>query len=136
MKRRVGATIVIAVFCIACGRAAGLAWLSSLKTPAELSRIPPKILPESPTLATTGSYFLAVLSLSYFLNSLVIASLATLLSLAAGSLAAYRLIHLPARLGTNWPEVYWFSVSFRRSSFCFRFTNSCRRPEPSTIPGR
>ena len=100
MNRSVVATIVIVMFCALA--VAPLLWhgLSSLKTPAELTRIPPTLLPDAPTLANYRELFSRRPLASYLLNSFVIASLATLVSLAAGSLAAYRLIHLPARLGS------------------------------------
>ena len=104
MKRRgIGATIastVVAVFCVVA--IAPLVWhgLSSLKTASEVSQIPPTIVPESPTLSNYEELFVRRPFGLYFLNSIVIASLATLLCLAVGSLAAYWLIRLPSRLRT------------------------------------
>jgi len=101
--RGIGATIastVVAVFCVVA--IAPLVWhgLSSLKTASEVSRIPPTIVPESPTLSNYEELFVRRPFGLYFLNSIVIASLATLLCLAVGSLAAYWLIRLPSRLRT------------------------------------
>lgn len=96
MKRQgIVSGIVVVMFCAVA--IAPLAWhgLSSLKSPAEISRIPPDILPDSPTLSNYDELFLRRPFARYFLNSLVIATLATALCLAAGSLAAYWLIHLP-----------------------------------------
>lgn len=101
MKRRaIGSAIVVAVFCVLA--ILPLVWhgLSSLKTAAEVSRIPPDILPETLTLSNYQELFVRRPFAAYFLNSFVIASLATLLCLAAGSLAAYRLVRLPSRLRT------------------------------------
>lgn len=96
----IAATTVVAMFCVLA--VAPLMWhgLSSLKTSSELSRIPPEILPDAPTLANYRELFSRRPFGSYFLNSFVIASLATLICLATGSLAAYRLVHLPARLSS------------------------------------
>jgi ABC-type glycerol-3-phosphate transport system permease component len=101
MKRSgIGAVIVVVTFCALA--VAPLLWhgISSLKTGAELTRIPPDILPEAPTLANYHELFARRPFSAYFLNSFVIASLATVICLTAGSLAAYRLIHLPPRVGS------------------------------------
>ena len=98
-SHRLSPLIVLTVFCLLA--VVPLAWhgLSSLKTAAELTRIPPRILPDSPTIANYTELFARRPFAAYFLNSFVIASLATLLCLAAGALAAYRLVHLPTRIG-------------------------------------
>jgi multiple sugar transport system permease protein len=95
--RRVGDIIIVVTFCLMA--VTPLAWhaLSSLKSPSELTRIPPGILPDSPKLANYVDLFARRPFGAYFLNSAVIASLATLLCLFAGSLAAYRLVHLSRR---------------------------------------
>jgi multiple sugar transport system permease protein len=99
-RNSIGAAIVIVTFCFLA--IAPLIWhgISSLKTAAELTRIPPEILPEKTTFANYEELFARRPFGAYFLNSFVIASLATLVCLTTGSLAAYRLIRLPARLGS------------------------------------
>src|SRR5262245_25417965 len=96
-RQSIIATLIVAVFCILA--IAPIMWhgLSSLKSAAEVSRTPPTILPESPTLSNYDELFVRRPFASYFLNSFVIASLSTALCVAAGSLAAYRLIHLAPR---------------------------------------
>jgi multiple sugar transport system permease protein len=100
MNRRSAAAVVIVTFCVLA--VAPLTWhgISSLKTAAELTRIPPEILPERPTIANYEELFARRPFGAYFLNSFVIASLATLICLIIGSLAAYRLIHLSVRVGS------------------------------------
>jgi multiple sugar transport system permease protein len=97
-RNSIVATIVVIAFCTLA--IAPLVWhgLSSLKTASDVSRIPPGIFPEEVTLSNYEELFVRRPFAAYFLNSLVIASLATLLCLAAGALAAYRLVHLPPRL--------------------------------------
>jgi multiple sugar transport system permease protein len=96
-RRSVGPVIIVLTFCVLA--VAPLLWhgVSSLKTAEELTRIPPGILPDSPTLANYTDLFTRRPFATYFLNSFVIAALATLLCLTAGALAAYRLVHLPRR---------------------------------------
>jgi multiple sugar transport system permease protein len=70
--------------------------LTSLKPDAELTRLPP-LLPAQPTLShyaaiITGASFLRVI-----VNSAVVASLSTLLSIVVGSLAAFGLAKLDMR---------------------------------------
>jgi multiple sugar transport system permease protein len=100
-RSNAGASIVIVIFCTLA--VAPLLWhgITSLKTAAELNRIPPGILPESPTLANYEELLERRPFGAYFLNSFVIASLATVLCLTAGSLAACRLVRLPARVGSS-----------------------------------
>jgi multiple sugar transport system permease protein len=99
-RRSLGAALVVGIFCLFA--IAPLAWhgLSSLKTAAELTRIPPQILPESPSFANYVDLFARRPVVAYFLNSVVIALLATLLCLVAGAPAAYRLVHIRPRLSS------------------------------------
>lgn len=67
------------------------AFLSSLKTPAELAQRPPTLLPQNPTL---GNYTEALTSFDfplYFLNSAIVTVAATLLTLVVNSMAAFAL---------------------------------------------
>lgn len=77
--------------------AAPLAWygLSSVKDSLELAQVPPSLLPSSFTLDNYAGLFLRRPFAAYYLNSIVIASLAALLCTACASLAAYRLARAP-----------------------------------------
>jgi multiple sugar transport system permease protein len=96
-RRSSSGVIIVWVFCLLA--VAPLAWhsVSSLKTTDVLTRIPPQILPESLTLVHYQDLFARRPFAAYFVNSLVIASLATMLCLGAGATAAYKLVHLPRR---------------------------------------
>lgn len=80
--------------------AAPLLWysLSSVKTSAELSRIPPTFLPSHINFGNYAELFLRRPFAVYYLNSAVIASLAALLCVFCASLVAYRLARAPKRL--------------------------------------
>jgi multiple sugar transport system permease protein len=71
--------------------------LSSIKSAAELARIPPSILPVHVTLENYAELFVRRPFATYYLNSVVIASLASLICIGCASLAAYRLAHAPKR---------------------------------------
>jgi trehalose/maltose transport system permease protein len=72
---------------------APLIWhgISSLKSPGELTRIPPTLLPEKPTLDNYKELFTRRPFGWYYANSFVIASLSSLLCLACASLAGFAL---------------------------------------------
>lgn len=74
-----------------------LVWysLSSVKSSAELSRIPPTFLPSDVSLDNYAELFLRRPFDVYYLNSTVIASLAALLCVLCASLVAYRLARAP-----------------------------------------
>lgn len=88
--------LVIAGCCIT---AAPLVWygVSSVKSPAELALVPPSLLPSSFTLGNYEELFVRRPFAAYYLNSIVIASLAALLCIVCASLAAYRLARAPKR---------------------------------------
>jgi trehalose/maltose transport system permease protein len=89
------------LICLLCVIAlAPIAWhgVSSLKTPAELTRLPPTLLPESPTLENYQELIHRRPLGIYYRNSFVIASLSSLLCVAAGSLAAYALARSSSRI--------------------------------------
>src|SRR5215813_229676 len=73
---------------------------SSFKGSAEIARIPPTFLPAHPTLVNYIDLISRRPFLAYCFNSFVIASLASLLCVAAASLAAYRLARSTTRLRT------------------------------------
>src|SRR5206468_10642389 len=92
------AKFVVVVF---CALAAGpFLWhlVSSLKDAAEVTRIPPTFLPARPTLENYYGLFEQRPFLRYCLNSFIIASLASILCVACGSLSAYRLARGGARV--------------------------------------
>ena len=90
------------IFVIAfCTLALGpLAWhaVSSLKDANEIVRIPPSLWPAEPTIENYSELFQRRPFLVYVLNSLVIAALASVICVAAASLAAYRLSRTSARV--------------------------------------
>src|ERR1051326_1405403 len=91
------AKLLVIVFCVFA--AAPILWplLSSLKDPAEVTRIPPSLFPLRPTLANYAQLFGQRPFLRFCLNSLVIASLSSLLCVASASPAAYRLARRSGR---------------------------------------
>jgi trehalose/maltose transport system permease protein len=88
---RVFSRIILVVFCVLA--LAPLAWhaISSLKTAAELTSIPPTLLPHDPTVANYRELFIRRPFGRYYANSFVIAALSSLLCLAAATLSAYGL---------------------------------------------
>ena len=95
--KRISRLITIAA-CIAA--LAPVAWhiATSLKTPAELSEIPATLLPHHLTLRNYVELFQRRPFVRYYLNSAVIASMSSLICIAAASLAAYRLARLRGRV--------------------------------------
>ncbi len=89
----------IFLFLVCAVAAAPLAWygLSSVKSAAELSQIPSTLIPSSITLENYTSLFVKRPFATYYLNSIVVASLAALLCVVSASLAAYRLARAPRR---------------------------------------
>jgi multiple sugar transport system permease protein len=95
--RSIAARIVVWVCCVMA--VAPFVWhgLTSLKTSDALTRMPPQMFPEPVTLAHYVDLWARRPLGAYFVNSFVIASLATLLCLVAGTMAAFRIVHLPRR---------------------------------------
>src|SRR5947208_14689255 len=89
MKRL--AIIIVILFCVAA--IAPIAWhvLTSIKSPAELSLIPPTLLPRNPTLLNYRQLFQNRPFVRYYINSFTIAAMSSLICIASASLAAYRL---------------------------------------------
>lgn len=75
---------------------APLAWhgVTSLKGPVELVQLPPTLTPNDPTLQNYRDLFERRPFAAYYLNSVVIATLSSLLCVAAAALAAYGLARL------------------------------------------
>jgi len=78
---------------------------SSLKDAAEVTQVPPTFLPARPTFENYIALFEQRPFLRYCLNSFIIASLASLLCVAAASLTAYRLARASERIRTIVPAV-------------------------------
>jgi multiple sugar transport system permease protein len=94
------AKFVVVAFCLIA--AAPFLWhvVSSLKDAAEVTKIPPTILPARPTLENYFDLFQQRPFLRYWLNSFVIASLSSLLCVAAAAPAAYQLARSGLRART------------------------------------
>src|SRR6185436_11691322 len=96
---------VVVVFCtLAVGP---FLWhlASSLKDAAEVTQVPPTFLPARPTLENYMTLFEQRPFLRYCLNSFIIASLASLLCVAAASLTACRLARAGERTRTIVPAL-------------------------------
>src|SRR5262245_23093128 len=91
------AGFVLVVFTIVA--LAPLAWhgLSSLKTGSELSQTPPTLFPENPSVSNYTELFMRRPVARYYLNSVTIAALASLLALVCAAPAAYALARSPKR---------------------------------------
>jgi multiple sugar transport system permease protein len=89
--------LLLAACCVAALTPVGWHAISSLKTPAELALIPPTLAPHEPTLANYHELFRRRPFLSYYLNSITIAALSSLVSVSCASLAAYRLARTRGR---------------------------------------
>jgi trehalose/maltose transport system permease protein len=86
-----GSEFLLALFCLLA--VAPFAWhgISSLKSPAELTKIPPTLIPADPTLENYAELFGRRPFARYYVNSFVIAALSSILSVGAAAMAAYRL---------------------------------------------
>ena len=83
-----------------CALAAGpFFWhfVSSLKGAVEVTQIPPTVLPARPTMENYFDLFRQRPFLTYCMNSLIIASLSSLLCVSSASLAAYQLARSTVR---------------------------------------
>jgi multiple sugar transport system permease protein len=92
--------IFVALCCLAA--LAPIAWhaVSSLKPPAELALIPPTLLPAEPTLVNYRELFVRRPFFQYYLNSLTIAAVSSIVAVLSASLAAYRLARTRGRIRT------------------------------------
>jgi ABC-type glycerol-3-phosphate transport system permease component len=92
--------LFVFVCCVAA--LAPLAWhlMSSLKSSSELALAPPTLIPSQPTLVNYAALFQRRPFFRYYLNSFVIGSMSSILSVACASLAAYRLARIRGRLRT------------------------------------
>jgi multiple sugar transport system permease protein len=89
---RGAALLQIVLLCLLAGFALfPLLWMLSvsLMAPGEASRFPPPLLPAEPGLSAYRALFATTGIARYFLNSLIVATLGTLLSLAFNATAGY-----------------------------------------------
>src|SRR5215471_7181732 len=95
---KISSKFIVVAFCALA--AAPFLWhlVSSLKDAAEIAQIPPAFLPLRPTLENYSNLFQQRPFLRYCMNSLIIASLSSLMCVASASLAAYRLARIDARV--------------------------------------
>ena len=93
--------LFVTVFCIAA--LAPIAWhvVTSLKTDAELTAIPPTLVPHDPTMLNYSTLFQRRPFVQYYLNSFTIAAVSSLICVAAASLVAYRLARVRGQLRTG-----------------------------------
>jgi multiple sugar transport system permease protein len=89
--------LFIATCCVAA--LAPIAWhiITSVKSPSELTIIPPTLVPHEPTWTNYVQLFERRPFLRYYLNSFTIAGMASVVAVLAGSLAAYRLARIRGR---------------------------------------
>ncbi len=93
------AALYVAITVIAASVALPLLWIVkvSLVTPVEQAQVPPTILPHTFTFAHYSAVFHDPLFIRSLFNSLRIAGLTTLITVALGTLAAYSLARLKLR---------------------------------------
>lgn len=96
MIKRTGLYILLILVAAYCSGPLLWQFITSLKTDAELTRIPP-VLPISPNLDHYVSIFTGYPFLKIILNSAIVAASTTILSLIIGSLCAYGLAKLRVR---------------------------------------
>ena len=89
---RVFSRAIIILFCVLAVAPIGWHFFSSLKSPSELTRIPPTLLPQDPTLDNYRELFTRRPFGRYYANSFVIAALSSLLCVGAASLTSSLLI--------------------------------------------
>lgn len=97
MKRGLGVNILLVIVAlIALGP---LVWMLSvsLMAPGEAAQFPPPVLPEDPTFANYRTLFATTDMARYFANSLVLATLATLIALTFNVMAGYAFAKLRFR---------------------------------------
>jgi multiple sugar transport system permease protein len=98
MRRR-GLLVNAALWLVAIVTLAPLAWMISvsLMAPGEASHFPPPVLPRHPTIANFVALFAHADMARYLINSLVLATLATILSLTFNVMAGYAFAKLRFR---------------------------------------
>jgi multiple sugar transport system permease protein len=93
--------LFIALCCVAA--LAPILWhiMSSLKSPSELTLIPPTLLPGKATLVNYEELFEHRPFFRYFANSFVISAMSSLICVASAALAAYRLARTRGRVRSS-----------------------------------
>ncbi|HEU5323271.1 MAG TPA: carbohydrate ABC transporter permease [Methylomirabilota bacterium] len=94
MRRRLGRALLYAAALGLAGQAvAPLLWMlsTSLKPPREVFATPPALVPHAPTLENFARLLGETAFLTYFRNSVVVAGLTVLLTVAVGAAGAYSL---------------------------------------------
>jgi multiple sugar transport system permease protein len=89
--------LFLAVCCVAALTPVVWQGITSLKTPAELALIPPTLTPHEPTLANYQELFRRRPFFRYYLNSITISAMSSLVSVSCASLASYRLARTRGR---------------------------------------
>jgi multiple sugar transport system permease protein len=117
--RWTGSLLILGLFCLLA--VAPIAWqvISSLKSAAELTQIPPTVWPEKPTLDNYRELFYRRPFARYYLNSFVIASLSAFLCVASASLAAYGLARTPEKTRRNVTSALLVAAFFPPIVFLF-----------------
>ena len=84
-------------------------WLvsTSFKNPVDIFAIPPIFIPSNPSVDHYATLFFEAEILKYILNSLIVASVTTLVSLFAGTLAAYSLARFRFPFNLNYHLSFW-----------------------------
>jgi len=84
-------------------------WLvsTSFKNPVDIFAVPPIFIPGNPTTDHYATLFFEADIFKYILNSVIVASITTLVSLLAGTLAAYSLARFKFPLNLNFHLSFW-----------------------------
>jgi len=127
---------------VACWCIAPFVWqiITSLKTPSEIISIPATLVPKHPNLSYYSALFARKPFARYFLNSLFISTVSTLLCLLFSSMAAYSFARLRVR-GARWMSLMLVLISlFPGIVFFFplyemvRVTGTANNPIALIIP--
>jgi len=84
-------------------------WLvsTSFKNPVDIFAIPPIFIPPNPSIDHYATLFFEAEILKYILNSLIVASITTLVSLLSGTLTAYSLARFRFPFNLNYHLSFW-----------------------------
>jgi multiple sugar transport system permease protein len=103
--------LFVGLCCIAA--VAPVAWhvISSLKTSAELSVIPPTLFPHDPSMVNYRELFLRRPFFNYYLNSFVIAAMSSVVCVTSASLAAY-IMARSRSMFRSWLRSFLLAIAF------------------------
>ena len=104
--------VIIVVACLAVLVPLAYLLINSLKLPREFLTVPPTILPSEVTFEHYQQAFGNPKTLRFFLNSLIVSSVTTVVTIAFGTLAAYGLARMG--LSARWLGVVVFTFLFIR----------------------